>query len=382
MENIFLSYNRQSESAAKRLASDLEALGHTVWFDQELSGGQVWWDQILSTVRDCDLFIFLLDPKSLVSTACKREYGYAADLGKPILPILVSGEVSTTLLPPALSKIQFVDYREQDRDAAFRLARAVGAIPPPGPLPDPLPAPPEVPVSYLGSLTEQVESSSMLSFEEQSALSVELKNCLRDPETTQDTLTLLKRLRRRRDLFATIAEELDELIESVEKENAVEQPYVVRSSSTSAGSEIEAEEDYQRQYEKISAKSFNDGDVRPLATNPLIHEVKKWLTGRRERGQSEKVHVKPSHQGASSRQQVEKPFIHGVKKWLKRIIFGLLWLVGGFFLVVFSIVFFEENNIRFVAGGAEENGVIFGLFLNVVIIVLLFWRHRKKMRAA
>jgi hypothetical protein len=212
MANVFVSYSRQSKEVATTLASDIEALGHTVWLDQELSGGQVWWDQILATVRRCDVFVFVLDPVSLNSTACKREYGYAADLGKPILPVLVSDGISINLLPPALSQIQFIDYRRPDRDSALRLARAFTVIPPFKPLPDPLPPPPEVPVSYLGGLAEQVETTATLSYQQQSTLVVDLRRGLRDSQTTHDTRTLLKRLRKRHDLFATIADEIDELL--------------------------------------------------------------------------------------------------------------------------------------------------------------------------
>ena len=120
MSAICLSYSRQSKEIVRTLADDIEALGHTVWFDQELTGGQAWWDQILERVRDCEVFVFALAPEALNSTACKREYQYAADLGKPILPVLVAEGVSINLLPPALSAIQFVDYQEQDRNAAFR----------------------------------------------------------------------------------------------------------------------------------------------------------------------------------------------------------------------------------------------------------------------
>jgi hypothetical protein len=52
------------------------------------------------------VFVFLLDPKAPNSTACQREFGYAADLGKTILPILAADGVSTNLLPPELSQIQ------------------------------------------------------------------------------------------------------------------------------------------------------------------------------------------------------------------------------------------------------------------------------------
>lgn len=231
MANIFISYSRQSEAIANTLAEDIEALGHTVWFDRELSGGQAWWDQILATVRDCNVFVVVLDPETLSSTACKREYGYAADLGKPILPVLVAEGVSSNLLPSALSQIQYVDYREQDRNAAFRLARALTNVPSPGPLPDPLPDPPEAPISYLGSLTEQVETTTTLSYEEQSVLVVDLKRSLRDPGTIDDSRTLLEKLRKRRDLFATIAEEIDELLGGIK--NASKAPSRARETEPS-----------------------------------------------------------------------------------------------------------------------------------------------------
>jgi len=113
MLSIFISYNRMSESVAKNLINDIKLLGHDVWFDQELSGGQTWWDQILLKIRDCDLFVFILNPESLKSTPCKLEFSYADSLGKTILPVIVSGEISPALLPPALSQIQFVDYKKR-----------------------------------------------------------------------------------------------------------------------------------------------------------------------------------------------------------------------------------------------------------------------------
>src|SRR5262245_43595185 len=102
MRTIFVSYARDSAPAAERLAGDIQALGHTVWMDRELSGGQPWWDKILVSVQGCDVFVFALAPKALDSIACQREYQYAAALGKPILPVLVSDGVPLKLLPPAL----------------------------------------------------------------------------------------------------------------------------------------------------------------------------------------------------------------------------------------------------------------------------------------
>src|SRR4030095_15228226 len=95
-------------------------------------------------------------------------------LRKPILPILVSEGVSTNLLPPSLSQIEFVDYRNKDHTAVLRLARAFSTVPPPAALPDPLPIPPQAPLSYLGSLAAKLEATS-LTYEEQSALVFDLK---------------------------------------------------------------------------------------------------------------------------------------------------------------------------------------------------------------
>jgi len=163
MLQIFISYSRQIQDMAKTLIQDFESLGHTVWFDQELTGGQVWWDQVLLRIRECDLFVFVLAPEALDSPACKLEYTYAFSLHKTILPILVADGVSINLLPPALSIIQFVDYRRLDRHAAFALIKALNNLPTPQPLPDPLPEPPEAPISYLGKLKIQIETMANLS---------------------------------------------------------------------------------------------------------------------------------------------------------------------------------------------------------------------------
>ena len=210
MSNVFVSYSRRSEVVARRVVADLERLGRSVWFDNQLTGGQAWWDQILESIRACDVFVLILDPGSLQSEACTREFGYAASLGKPILPLLVADGVSTNLLPAALTEIHFVDYREEDQEAAFHLARAFAGIPAAPTLPDPLPEPPEVPISYLGGLAAQVDQPA-LTLEEQRLLVMDLKDALQDPGTATDARQLLRKLRERRDLFARVAKEIDRL---------------------------------------------------------------------------------------------------------------------------------------------------------------------------
>lgn len=124
--------------------------------------------------------------------------------------MLVSDGASPGLLPPALSKIQYLDYRTQDRAGVIRLSRALQAITAAPPLPHPLPDPPAVPLSYLGTLAEQIDAAAILSAADQSRLVLDLKRQLRDPASRGDARTLLASPRE--DLLATVAQEIDELL--------------------------------------------------------------------------------------------------------------------------------------------------------------------------
>lgn len=217
MASIFVSYARESETAVQNLAADVESLDHKVWVDHDLKGGREWWDQILAHIRDCQVFMMTLSPESLASAACKREYSYAAELGKPILPILIAEGVSVQTLPSKLSQIQYVDYRKRDVTSAFKLASALNAVPPALALPNPLPEPPGAPVSYLGGIAEQIDGDKPLDAKDQSALVSSLRRALRETETKADARNLLVRLRKRHGLYADIRDEIDELLESQAK---------------------------------------------------------------------------------------------------------------------------------------------------------------------
>ena len=204
MASIFVSYARESETAVQNLAADVESLDHKVWVDHDLKGGREWWDQILAHIRDCQVFMMTLSPESLASAACKREYSYAAELGKPILPILIAEGVSLQTLPSRLSQIQYVDYRKRDVASVLKLANALSAVPPALALPDPLPQPPGAPLSYLGGIAEQIDGEKPLDDKDQTVLVSSLRRALRDTETKADARALLIRLRKRRGLYAEV----------------------------------------------------------------------------------------------------------------------------------------------------------------------------------
>jgi hypothetical protein len=219
MARIFISYNRASLAVAETVADDLQTAGHEVWFDRSISGGQQWWNEILRRVRECDVLIFALSPEAMESRACGEELRYARQLDKGILPLLVADGVRTDLLPRPLSDIQYIDYRSPDRRTYFALSRALNSFESAPPLPDPLPEPPPVPVSYLHDLQEKIDSPAQLGFEEQAALVLELKGKLGQSASREAVLDLLRRMRRRDDLLALTAGEIDLLLADVRHED-------------------------------------------------------------------------------------------------------------------------------------------------------------------
>jgi hypothetical protein len=120
--------------------------------------------------------------------------------------------VSVSLLPAELQQVQFVNYQHRDINSIKALARALQALPLGKELPEPMPTAPEPPISYLASLSNQIDLASFLDLEAQSRIVIELKSSLRDSATSLDAQLLLKRLRGRHDLFAKIAEDIDQVL--------------------------------------------------------------------------------------------------------------------------------------------------------------------------
>jgi hypothetical protein len=114
----FVSYASITRREITALVKDIEDLGYAAWFDQELTGGHAWWQTILNSIEQSDVFIFALTPQALDSYPCRLEYEYAQAIGKRILPVMLT-QVNTNFLPPALSEIQYVDFRAENEDRIF-----------------------------------------------------------------------------------------------------------------------------------------------------------------------------------------------------------------------------------------------------------------------
>lgn len=315
MLRVFISYSSKSKDDVSVLAQDITAIGHEVWFDHKLTGGKVWWNQILEEIRQCDLFIFALSPDALDSIPCEKEYRYAYSLNKIILPVLLTDGVSINLLPPELTIIQFVDYRNQDKQAGFKLMTALNNLPSKQLLPDPLPEPPEVPITYEGELKIQIESKPRLSFDEQSAIFLKLKLKFEENQQTgknsDDILDLLKRFKKRDDLLAKIDWQIDSLIESIQSEHT--------THSTRAQKK----------------------DTPSLHTDGWMNRLRLSVTRLTK-------HIEPEYPPRSivNHTQITNP--HGIRDWANRLLLAIVgWAIAGFIVsVLFIIILLEVMVLR------------------------------------
>jgi hypothetical protein len=241
MKRVFVSYSRSNLDVVNQLIQDVQAVGIDTWHDQTLTGGQRWWDSILANMRESDIFICALSPEYWDSEACKSELSYAVHLGKAILPVLVADGINLNLLSAPLNEIQVTDYRGRDKGAAFALIRCIHTAPPNPPMPDPLPTPPRVPISYLSTLTERIDSSEPLDSQDQITLLFDLEAGLREGRSPTEIRDLLLRLKRRDDLLAKVAVKIDAALRTLDdRAPAQPPPHAAFSAAASAAPQREA----------------------------------------------------------------------------------------------------------------------------------------------
>jgi len=112
MSQIFISYKKEDREHTVRLASVLEANGHIVWWDNELTPGRSFRDEIQSALDNCDIAIVIWTPRSIYSEFVKDEAA-RGQRGKKLLPVMIRrgsmGNVMDLELPLGFGQIQTLD---------------------------------------------------------------------------------------------------------------------------------------------------------------------------------------------------------------------------------------------------------------------------------
>ena len=269
---VFISYARDDRPAVETLRRHIETPKREVWLDEKLTGGQKWWDTILSRIRDCDVFLYALSLDSLDSRACQAELGYAQDLGRPILPVMVA-PVAVQLAPRRIAEMQIVDYTTPTPDtpvsleSALSLRNALDEMPAAGELPDPLPDPPPVPISYMDRERELIDGEE-LSYAEQTVLVAKLRALLDRKDDRPVAIELLKKLRKRPDVAQQVVRDIDALLVDV----APHKPPPVVRPAPRLSAELHPEVGRSRAGARFELEARNHGGTRVTATLAVTQE--------------------------------------------------------------------------------------------------------------
>src|SRR5262249_50803695 len=117
MTRLFISYSRQDEEFARRLATDLHEFGAEVWIDlDDIPVGMKWSTAIQQGLKDAEIMIVIISPSSMASRNVEDEWQYFRDHEKPLLPVLfLPAEVHFQL-----SRIEYIDFHNQHYETALR----------------------------------------------------------------------------------------------------------------------------------------------------------------------------------------------------------------------------------------------------------------------
>lgn len=128
---FFISYAREDKTFAVHLRSRLAARGRLAWLDLKNIGALAPWRTEIATAIDAaDVFVFLISPQAVTSSACRDELRLAVDAKKRLAP-LVLRDTADHLVPAALRTPNwlFVRKRENLENLVDRLVRAADRDP-------------------------------------------------------------------------------------------------------------------------------------------------------------------------------------------------------------------------------------------------------------
>lgn len=127
MSEVFISYARQDEAAARRVMAALQAAGFTVWWDAELPAHRAYSEVIESRLRDAEAVVVLWSKAAAASQWVRAEADFARSAGK-----LVQAQLDGNLPPMPFNQIQCANlksWRGSRKDAGWaKLEASVASL--------------------------------------------------------------------------------------------------------------------------------------------------------------------------------------------------------------------------------------------------------------
>jgi TIR domain len=113
---VFISYAREDQKFALRLARDLRGKGLQVWMDTGIPGGVDWSRAIEGELRQSTEVVVILSPDATASEFVLNEVIFAKNLALPIRPVL--HRACDPLLP--IASTQYIDLRAESYDEGLQ----------------------------------------------------------------------------------------------------------------------------------------------------------------------------------------------------------------------------------------------------------------------
>jgi formylglycine-generating enzyme required for sulfatase activity len=90
--HVFISYAREDQIYARKLADSLGQHGLETWMDDRIDFGDRWLLTIVQAIQDSAAFVVVMTPEAEGSEWVERELLLAQREGKPIFPLLLRGQ--------------------------------------------------------------------------------------------------------------------------------------------------------------------------------------------------------------------------------------------------------------------------------------------------
>ena len=117
MTKVFLSYDREDRSLARKIAAAMEGLGHTVWWDRHIRGGAEFSKQIDQALEAAEAVVVLWSKKAIASAWVRDEAATGRDSGR-LVPVRID-DCSPPLGFRQYQTIDLLDGGKLSRDSGL-----------------------------------------------------------------------------------------------------------------------------------------------------------------------------------------------------------------------------------------------------------------------
>jgi WD40 repeat protein len=123
--DAFISYSRRDTAAVVGFVRAAERRDKSIWFDaDDIPAGAPWREELATAIEVSDAVVCCLSQDWSRSAECQREYERAVQLGKRLVPVVVSAMGD----PPAeLAALQWIDARD-GADPEYVATQVIAAI--------------------------------------------------------------------------------------------------------------------------------------------------------------------------------------------------------------------------------------------------------------